>query len=233
MSNCNEMKKWVTAGGTTIYRVLPGRSNVFLVSGGGKNMLVDTSPANRWGALCRRLKQLNINRLDYLVLTHSHFDHAANASKVRETFGAKVLVHESEEVVLSAGENVMIKGSNAFSMILVNLFAKSLLRRRKYEPCAADLIVNSSFSFPGEGLRIYLVHTPGHTHGSVSLIVDDEIALVGDAMFGVFPWSVLPPYAENVDLLRESWETLLATGCNLFLPSHGSSRTRAQLERRK
>jgi hydroxyacylglutathione hydrolase len=81
------------------------------------------------------------------------------------------------------------------------------------------------------GLDAYIMHTPGHTSGSVSVIVDDEIALVGDAMFGVFKGSVFPPYAENADEMVRSWGKLLGSHCRIFIPSHGTANNRSLVEK--
>ena len=64
----------------------------------------------------------------------------------------------------------------------------------------------------------------------MSLIIDDEIAIVGDAMFGVLKKSIYPPYADNSKELINSWEKLLSTNCKLFLPAHGSANSRKQLK---
>ncbi|MGE5424588.1 MAG: hypothetical protein ACM3N9_04445 [Syntrophothermus sp.] len=79
--------------------------------------------------------------------------------------------------------------------------------------------------------NLYLLHTPGHTAGSMSMIIDDEIALAGDTLFGVFKGSVFPPYAEDEELMIKSWKILLSTNCKLFMPSHGTSITRSLLEK--
>jgi hypothetical protein len=42
---------------------------------------------------------------------------------------------------------------------------------------------------------------------------------VGDAMFGVFNWSVFPPFADDVPTMIKSWRKLLKTGCHSFLQS--------------
>ena len=66
-----------------------------------------------------------------------------------------------------------------------------------------------------------MIKTEGHSSGSISVIVDNEIAIVGDAMFGVFKNSVFPPYADNQTEMINSWNVLLDTDCNTFLPGHG------------
>jgi len=57
------------------------------------------------------------------------------------------------------------------------------------------------------------------------------MAFVGDTMFGIFPGSVFPPFAEDPRQLINSWGQLLDTGCSLFLPSHGSANTRELVQK--
>lgn len=61
--------------------------------------------------------------------------------------------------------------------------------------------------------------------------MDNEIAIVGDAMFGVFNNSVSPPYADDTEKMIESWGKLLNSGCNIFLPGHGKAIKRSLLEK--
>jgi hydroxyacylglutathione hydrolase len=65
----------------------------------------------------------------------------------------------------------------------------------------------------------------------MSLIVNDEIAICGDALFGVCRLCVLPPYLVDKEMLVRSWGKLLNTGCRLFLPSHGGAVSRERLQR--
>jgi glyoxylase-like metal-dependent hydrolase (beta-lactamase superfamily II) len=65
----------------------------------------------------------------------------------------------------------------------------------------------------------------------MSVVVDNEIAIVGDAMFGIFPGSVFPPYASDVKQMIASWGVLLKTDCSLFLPAHGSANSRFLLQK--
>jgi glyoxylase-like metal-dependent hydrolase (beta-lactamase superfamily II) len=150
----NKFKVWNSKSGYSISCILPGRSNVFLLSSGTKNILIDTSPGYKWKKLKARLEALGIKKLDYLILTHTHYDHAENASKIKTEFDAKVI---------------------------------------------------------------------GHSPGSQSVIIDDEICLTGDAMFGIFPGSIFPPFADNEYDMIKSWGKLLHTGCSIFLPSHGTA----------
>lgn len=217
------MKNWNTTGGYRILRLMGGRSNVFLLSDGKMNILVDTSVKRLRSRLFRRLDRLNVTTIDFLILTHAHFDHAANAKAIKRKYQARVLVHREEAACLAAGNNIVPNGTLFFTKIMMNLAGKRLFRRFNYEPCSPDVLVDSAFDLNQYGFNAHLVHNPGHTAGSMSLIVDNEIACVGDALFGVFPGSVFPPFAQDSKLLVKSWAILLDSGCRLFLPSHGKA----------
>ncbi len=223
------MPSWTTRSGLKIVRVLGGRSNVFLVIGEKIRILIDTSPSGYWVALQKQLGILGVDRIDYLVLTHTHFDHAGNAQRVKEKYKAKVIVHKDEAACLAAGENPLTKGSTIFTRVLVNVVGGRYLAVHHYQPCVADILADRKYVIDIPGSDVVLIHTPGHSPGSLSLIADREVVVAGDAIFGVFPRSVFPPFATDTVLLVESWQKMLETGCTVFLPSHGSAANRGLL----
>lgn len=223
------MKTWKTGSGCTITRVLSGRSNVFLLSIGRSAILIDSGIGLMWRLLHRRLLKLGIQHIDYLVLTHSHFDHVNNAKNIVAHFGAKVMIHEAEAGCLAEGKMVMISSSNAFLKRMIKTVSGFSFMNVAGKPCQHDLTFSERFDLSRFGFNAYIMHTPGHSPGSASVIVDDEIAIVGDAMFGVVPWSVYPPFLQDERQLVSSWGKLLDTGCRLFLPSHGSGNSRQLL----
>ncbi|MFN8256327.1 MAG: MBL fold metallo-hydrolase [Bacteroidales bacterium] len=225
------MKKWKTKNGYEIIRVLSGRCNVFIVSNGINNLMVDASVSRLWAKLQKQIVKLSLKNIDCLILTHAHFDHAANANKVKEKYKIPVIIHKNEAGYLTAGENILPNGTTFFTKPLMKFVGKKLSPKFNYEPCIPDLLLDEIYDLKEFGIKACLIHTPGHTTGSMSLIVDDEIALVGDAMFGVFSGSVFPPFANDVALMVESWGKLLETKCNIFLPSHGREINRLLLQR--
>lgn len=216
------MRIWSTSTGNKIFQILSGRSNVFLLTNNNQRILIDTGPEFMWKTLQKRLDRLQINHIDLLILTHSHFDHAANAARIKEKYKAKVLIHQTETNYLTTGDNILPIGTNGVSRLLVKAFAKHFNAYARYSPCNYDITFDKSFDLKDYGFNGSIIHTPGHTIGSSSIIIDNEIALVGDTMFGVFWWTVFPPFASDKDLLIESWGKLLETECKIFLPSHGS-----------
>jgi hydroxyacylglutathione hydrolase len=225
------MKTWITRNGYTIRQILSGRSNVFILTGGIKTILVDTGPSRKKNTLYRRLIKKGVNHIDLLILTHSHFDHADNAAMIKEKFNADVLIHKSEAQALAAGLNIIPEGTIFLTRILVKLLKKIVIPRMHLNSCQPDIFADENYDLKPYGYNAYIMHTPGHTQGSVCVIVDDEIVLAGDTLYSVFKGSAFPPFANNVFQLLESWRKLLETPCNIFIPSHGTARNREVLSR--
>jgi glyoxylase-like metal-dependent hydrolase (beta-lactamase superfamily II) len=91
----------------------------------------------------------------------------------------------------------------------------------RYEPCDFDILVDTHFDLNDFGFNAYILHTTGHSGNSISLVIDNEIAIVGDTMFGVFKWSIMPPFGLDVKQLIKSCGKLLDTNCTTFIPGHG------------
>jgi len=225
MNPNKSFKTWTTKNGVQITRIMGGRSNVFLCSVGGKHLLVDTSVPRLWSKLQKRLHQMGIMKLDYLILTHG------NAFLIQHEFGARVVIHAHEEAFLLTGNNPIPKGTNFIVKPLVQLLGKIFLNYLRYIPCKPGFVIHSDIQLPDFGNTVSIIHTPGHSPGSQSILIDNEIALVGDAMFGIFKGSIFPPFACNVTQMIESWGRLLETEIIWFLPSHGSSNHRSLVQK--
>ena len=225
------MKKWKT-NNCTVYQVLEGRSNSFLVKSNNNYLLIDTGRKNSWKQLSRKLDHLlGGSKLSSLMLTHTHFDHVENALKIKERYNTRIIVHKTEAEYLKSGSTPLPNGTNVATGFLVDVLGKRIQSRYGYEPVNPDILVDLKYDLTPFGFKGYIIHTPGHSRGSMSIIVDHELAIVGDAMFGAFGNSVYPPFADNPDIMIDSWGNLLGTGCSSFLPGHGNAISRELLEK--
>ncbi|MDY0043912.1 MAG: MBL fold metallo-hydrolase [Syntrophales bacterium] len=228
------MKYWTAKSGVEIYRVLQGRCNCYLVSKGDRFLLIDSGGSGSWNALKEGLGSFEIKKGSpiSLILTHCHYDHAENAARFRNTYKAPIIVHRNEKDYLKSGENPPIKGTVFFTKTMIGLLSgMNMLDRLRYEPCGYDVVVDEHLGLESLGFPGCILHTPGHSPGSISVIIDDELAIVGDAMFGIFPWSAFPPFAGDVKSMIASWKKLLDRDCRIYLPAHGSERSRDLLKR--
>lgn len=215
-------------------KLLGGRSNVFLVSNRQAAILVDTSWQPARARLRTRLDSLgfhNERRLTALFLTHAHFDHAENAAWIQARYGSQVIIQQSEVDFLRGGSNALSQSPNSIKRLMYARFSSLLLAHLHYQPVEADVTFESSMDLRCMGIDARLLHTPGHTAGSSSLIAGGEIAVVGDTMHHVFPCTAYPPFLDDTGALLESWAKLLDSGCRIFLPAHGRMVRRRLAER--
>ena len=155
-----------------------------LVQDDGSVTLVDTGLKKAPARIVAGLAAIGKHPRDVtrIVLTHVHPDHAGGAAELSRQTGAPVLVHGDDHAWARTGR---IAGATDRSTLLGRLFARTgEARIEAFEPGPA--LVDGEVLPVSGGLRV--VHTPGHSPGHVSLLVERTGTLVtGDALFN-FPW---------------------------------------------
>ena len=151
-----------------------------LLQDDGSVTLVDTGVKRAPTRIVAGLEAIGKHPRDVtrIVLTHVHPDHAGGAAEMSRRTGAPVLVHADDEGWARSGE---IRGSNDTTTRLGRLFARTGTSRiEAFEPGPA--LRDGDVLPVAGGLRV--VHTPGHSPGHVSLLVEATGTLItGDALF--------------------------------------------------
>jgi len=223
------MQTWMTTSGMRVVRMLFGRTNVYLIYGTVEPILVDSG----WqGDRRRLLRLLHLHgRPGQVVLTHTHFDHTANAWAVMQEFSPLFIVQEKEKAWLESGDSPLPMGTNKATRFLGKLGSRQVPGWFRVKGVPAGITFFSRYDFPDVPAgECYIMHTPGHSPGSSSVVVGNEVALVGDAMHGMGR-SAYPPWGNDPAGIMASWKMLLETGCHTFLPGHGFPVSREKLER--
>ena len=115
-------------------------------------------------------------KIDWLLLTHGHFDHVMDAAKIQRRHGCRVAFHPDTVPMLEDGSFFKKHGFDI-----------------QYESCAADLLLQEGATEEVCGLRIVCLHVPGHCPGSLCFYFPGEQVLVaGDVLFreGVGRWDL-------------------------------------------
>lgn len=223
-----------TGRGTAVVRLTPARCNIFAVTRNSRTILVDTGISFDRDRIEKALERRGMVP-EAVVLTHTHFDHAGNVAWLAAEYGAEVVVHEAESAMLAAGETPIPSGTYAVTRGLVSV-GRKMEHIFRYDPCSADHIFSDRFDLNRFGINGYLIHTPGHSPGSSTVVIDDLVAIAGDTVIGTIPGSPFPPFADDVEELMQSWRKIIDTGCGTFLPGHGRTVSReeviAEYERR-
>jgi hydroxyacylglutathione hydrolase len=88
-----------------------------------------------------------------------------------------------------------------------------------------DIVLEDrAFSLVDYGIPGKILPTPGHSRGSVSVLLETGEAFVGDLAMNLFPLRLgpgLPIFAEDIRQVRQSWTLLLYEGAKMIYPAHG------------
>jgi len=216
-----------------IVKIIAGNANVYLIRNGSSSVLIDTGVEGRHRNILRALEQYELKPQDVslIVITHSHYDHTGNLKVLKDATGAQVLAHRNELDNLRSGFTPFPKGTKLFSKILVYLARHLMKNTARYEPVEPDIVVDDQYDLRPHGISGYILATPGHTSGSISLILKDHDAFIGDTAFNITGLGIYPPFANDQNKLPETWKKLRDIGCQRFFPGHGRMISRAKFER--
>ena len=217
----------------TSYRVQLGTSNTYLIQGNGGWILVDAGDPRQEKRFFRYLDQYGIRPEDIklIVVTHVHYDHVGSLAPIKAACGCPVAVHEKEyrllkeaELVFPPGTNLSGKGTSFVANRLMGY--PPIMKGFKFAPVEAEIVVSGEVSLEKFGIAGKIIPTPGHTAGSLSVLLADGQAFVGDLTANYAPLgfgSAFPPFAENGDELLKSWMKLLEAGAKTIAPGHGQT----------
>lgn len=200
-------------------------------------LLIDAGVKGKEKKFFSNLKSWNIppEAIDYIIITHAHHDHIGALHPIKEATGARVIIHEKEAPFIEKGIITIPKGFTRFGKIMSSLGKRFMEGNQSFKPVKADIIVSQGEQVLDEyGFPLAIIHTPGHTAGSVSVIdKSSQKAFVGDAMFNVpvLPaGKIHPPFTDDATLLPTSWESLLNYQVKYYYPAHGKRIPRSLLK---
>ena len=132
----------------------------FLVGDDNKAIVIDS------GENYKKVKQVESEcgfKIEAVLLTHAHFDHAGNAKKLQDD-GAKIFISDKDAKKLLNDDNL----SKDFG--------------RSFDYLRADYTFSDGEELNICGIKIKVIATPGHTDGSASFLIENML-FTGDTLF--------------------------------------------------
>jgi glyoxylase-like metal-dependent hydrolase (beta-lactamase superfamily II) len=204
-----------------IKKIKMGKSNAYLINTEKGYILVDAGMENKINKVQGVLTEISAEWEDIIliIITHVHPDHVGSLYDLKEKTKAKVLVHEKEKKLLKEGKTDFPKGTTFLSKMISkfgNLFLEG-----EFKTVDPDITINDCYNLKKYGVEGKVIHTPGHTEGSLSVIIEEKNIICGDTLFNILPNSVYPPFANDKKQLIESWKKINEYSCDKFYPGHG------------
>lgn len=206
----------------TDVRILPGDSG-FLIDDGKTSILFDTSFAFNGYQMAEKVKNLlGERRLDYIFLSHSHYDHVVGAPYVLKYY---------PEATVVAGEYA--------AKIFAKPTARAIMRDldRKYaETCGVteyedlidelkvDITVNDGDTIKCGDMTFTVVSLPGHTKDSIAFYLQENKFLLGSETLGVYfgEGTYLPFFLVGYQMSLDSFEKVKVMDIDsMLLPHYG------------
>ncbi|MBN1983496.1 MAG: MBL fold metallo-hydrolase [Chitinivibrionales bacterium] len=183
-----------TKSGIRIWGINTWLSAVFAVETESAFFLIDTSLPGSENAILAYLKKINDKPIRTIILTHSHFDHFGSAQALRQRTGAAIAVFEADARALTEGktEIPLTHGWGTVGKVFLPLAERIM----KVKPVKADIILKNNDELNRYGLPARVIHTPGHTIGSLTVLLEQDIAFVGDLVVA-HPWPQAQCYFAN------------------------------------
>lgn len=189
-----------------IFTVGPMEANCYILYNPDKREGLIIDPGAEGSHLIKFIKQEKIS-INYIVNTHGHPDHIGANRKIKEHTNAPILIHQYDAPMLAKSGSVL-----------------SLIFPLESSSPPADTFIKDGDLIECAGMKLKVLHTPGHTPGGISLLIDDSI-FTGDTLFsGSIGRSDLPGGSPQV--LLNSIKKILSLNENLIIyPGHGPSTT--------
>lgn len=149
-------------GGSDYGYSAPGDCNVYMVDCGGALALIDTGCGKGIPMVLGNIRRMGFDpaSLDVAFLTHCHYDHIGGNKAIKESTGCSIAAHEIEKDEIEAlGE--------------LTLYEMAREEGLSFEPANVDVALHGNQRVKVGDLEFEVIHTPGHTPGGISLMLQD------------------------------------------------------------
>lgn len=210
---------------TNIYPIPLGVDHCYLIRD-KRTIMVDGGAPKKVKEFTKAIEKIGIKTHDIqlIILTHAHWDHIGSAKEIKELTSAKIALHHFEKEWLEKSLKPMPPGVTIWGRILGKIMTM-FLPFVSIPRTNVDIVIgNEGLSLEEYGIPGKVIYTPGHSSGSVSVLLETGEAFVGDMAMNMFPLRFspgLPIFAEDLVKLKGSWKSLLDQGAKMIYPSHG------------
>ncbi|HHW42143.1 MAG TPA: MBL fold metallo-hydrolase [Syntrophomonadaceae bacterium] len=183
----------------------------FLILGDKKAALIDCGMAYCASNLISNIKRvLNTRALDYVLVSHSHYDHIGAVPYLREQWpDIKICGSEHDKYILNRYN--ALKTIKELSVQAAEIYGRGLFKEYNDEMMKIDTVISDGDIVDLGGLSIQVLETPGHTRCTLSFLVNNEVLFASEST-GVMSQSgkvypaFLISYSKSIDSINKCRE---------------------------
>ena len=185
-----------------IFNVTPLATNCTYLVDKATGCNAVTDPGDRSESLIEQIKA-DGGKLDYVIITHGHYDHIGFAKQLADMFSAKIVTGRATEEFFSDSN----LNHSAFHDITI-------------EPFKADILLDDGDTFMLGETKVKYITTPGHTRGCGCYIIDN-LLISGDTLFCESYGRTDLPTGSNSDMYNSFKKLKQLEGDYTVIPGHG------------
>ncbi len=169
-------------------------------------VLIDTGSGWSVDKIINNIKLLGMDckNLNRILLTHCHIDHIGGVPELKKRFGSRIYIHKLDAPPLENGDSILTAAS-------------------WYQTTFPPTPIDVKFELPEELLtigdqKIFCIHTPGHTPGSICIYLDRDgkRVLFGQDLHG----PLLEEFGSNLEDYERSTKKLLDLEADILCEGH-------------
>ena len=188
---------------SNIKKIKCGHANCYLIYGDNGAVLVDTAQSKFRDKIFSICKDKNIK---LILLTHGHVDHIQNAAYLSKKLNAPLAIHKADYKLSKDNMSEPLYAHSILGKVILALSIKSF-NQNKIQPFEPEIYLHEGFSLESYGVNAKVIELPGHTKGSIGVVVGETDIIVGDALFNMFYPSKSMLY-ENREVMEKSCERI-------------------------